>query len=74
MPFFPQLPLPHLFKQKAEREKEGDPAGQGGRNNNIYPWATFQHMQPFYIALKRLSFSSDKSQANGVFIFFKTLL
>lgn len=72
MPFFPQLPQPHLFKQKAEREREGDPAGQGGRNNNIYPWATFQHMQPFYTALKLLFRQKKSGQWSSHF--FKTLL
>jgi hypothetical protein len=74
MPFFPQLPQPHLFKQKAEREREGDPAGQGGRNNNIYPWATFQHMQPFYTELKLLFRQKKSDQCHFLFFFSKTKL
>lgn len=63
MAFFPCFPNPICSNKRLKGKENGDPAGQGGRNNNTYPWATFQHMQPFYIVLKLFT-QTKGSQAN----------
>lgn len=50
----PGFPNPICSNKKLKGKERGDPAGQGGRNNNPYPWATFEHMQPFHTVLRLL--------------------
>lgn len=51
---FPPLPNPICSNKRLKGRESWDPAGQEGRDNNTYPWATFQHMQPFHAVLKLL--------------------
>lgn len=43
---FSVFPNPICSNKRLKGRESGDPAGQEGKDNNTYPWATFQHMQP----------------------------
>lgn len=58
---FPSFPNPICSNKRLKGRERRDPAGQEGTDNNTYPWATFQHMQPFQAVLKLL-FRQEKEQ------------
>lgn len=57
---FPLFSNPICSNKRLKGRESWDPAGQEGRDNNTYPWATFQHMQPFH-AVWWLLFSNRKN-------------
>lgn len=50
MAFFPRFPNPICSNKRLKGKERWDPAGQGGRNNNPYPWAASKHMHPLHCA------------------------